>query len=732
MAYKAKDQFFPPSVEGNVKTTGDSTTLGVGEIAFVDINDGVKILTDFSPLNPSAKLAIRMGEPKDNVSRSEDNKAISTIPFKVKDVVNIYVDAPDRAGILVDDFIIGYNGEEGSEIDIDNAENELIELTLKGDLMGMIGLPDRKHVARVNLTAPIEGTKGVDWTMHEIVENAYLELKNYKLPGNIPITEYVDIILVNSENPETLPGTASTFYSLVLSDEGTQSNLGAVQAQYPALDVKRLSWEAGKSTYSVIGTSLPAAYQAKADFILKGCEACPAGYSAIEQGVVYEVVLENDGADATATVQALPGAVALSAVLNETVGDTTTYSVVLDDELTAGEIATFIGSNPTASINLISKDVADLCESATPASVAWVAGESCNSTTERYTITLKNDDCSGNRLADLQLAYPGLTISVAFTAASSELTLSGTSGTANVTIDGVNYLATFNADLTTTASDFVTAHAAAILSATGQVVTANAGVLTFAVTADSFDEPSIANVSGDLAGAVVTTYTDDEFACQTRYETTVNTNLVCEECDAIFRDVFVSEGPGLFEGIGWVKAAKTYSSTAKMGIRVRGKEAKLGGNEMLRDDMFFFWGSVEISLVGGYPTYTNESYLAGTNERFTVKYFSRKADAQNLGGNLRKYEEEAQMHFRGRGRYVGNNYGKIVSGQETRLDPFSQYPIYSVTIAPHKYVSNFQQPQNGAFTYHFILPLGKQEAFEGVLNKLAAAAGLPQVQAVSK
>lgn len=732
MAYKAKDQFFFPSVEGNVKTTGDSTTLGVGEIAFVDINGGVKILTDFSPLNPSAKLAIRMGEPKDNVSRSEDNKAISTIPFKIKDVVNIYVDAPKREGVLVDDFVIGYNGEDGSEIDLDNAENELIELTLKGDLMGMLGLPDCKHVARVNLTAPIEGVKGVDWTMHEIIEKAYLELENYKLPGNIPITDYVDILLVNSENPETLPGTASNFYSLVVTDEGTYSNLGAIQAQYPTLDVKKLKWESGKSTYSVIGTSLPAAYQPKASFLLKGCDDCPAGYSAIEQGVVYEVVLENDGADATATVQALPGAVALSAVLNETVGDTTTYSVVTDDELTAGEIATFIASNPTASINLISKDVTDLCETALPATIAWVAGESCNATTERYTITLKNDDCSGNRLAELQAAYPNLTISIAYTAASSALTLSGTTGTANVNIDGTDYLATFNTSLTTTASDFVTAHAANILTNHGYVVTANAGVITFAATTDSFAEPTITNATGDLAGAVVTTYTEDGFACQTKYETTVATNLVCEECDPIFRDTFVSEAPGIFDGVGWKKVEKTYSATAKMGIRVRGKRAQLGGNEFLRDDMFFYDGSVEISLVGGYQTYTNESYLAGTNERFTVKYFSRKADAQNLGGNLRKFEEEAQMHFRGRSRYVGNNYGKIVNGQETRLEPFAQYIIYSVTIAPHKFVSNFQQPQNGAFNYHFILPLGKQEAFETVLNKLAAAAGLPQVQAVSK
>lgn len=638
MAYKAKDQFFPALVDGNVRTTGSSLTLGVGELAFVDINkttkDGVKILADFSPIDPSAKLAIRMGEPKDNVSRSEDNKAISTIPFKLEDVVNIYADAPVRPGVKVDDFIIGYNGTAGSEIELDNAENEAIEVCLKGDLMGMIGLPDRKHVARINLTAPIDGVKNTDWTMHEIVENAYLELKNYKLPGNIAITDYVDVMLVNSENP-ILPGVASTFYSLVLSDDGTQSSLGKVQAQYPALDVKRISWEGGNTTYSVIGASLPTAYQATADFILKGCAACPAGYTTLSQGVVYEVVIE-DPTDLTATVQALPGATVSTAILNDTVGDTNTYSVVTDDALTQGEIDTFITANPTAVINLINADVADLCESATPAAVVWVAGESCNTDTEAYSIVLPDDECGVARLAELQLAYPDLTIAQGASA-----------------------------------------------------------------------------------------------ACQTTYTTTVNTNLVCDECDDIFRDVFVSEGPALYDNVAWIKTPKVYSPTALMGIRVRGKRATLSGSELLRDDMPFFDGSVEISLAGGYPTYTNESYLFGTNDRFTVKYMSRKADAQNLGGNLRKFEEEAQMHFRGRGRYVGNNYGKMVNGQETRLKGLANYITYSVTIAPHNYVSNFQQAQNGATTYHFLVELGKQGALEGVLNKLAAATGLPQVQAVS-
>lgn len=652
MAYKPKDQFFPALVEGNVKTTGSSLNLGVGELAFVDISkttrDGVKILTDFSNLAPTSKLAIRMGEPKDNISRSEDNKPISTIPFKLKDVTNIYVDAPQREGILVDDFVIGFNGQDGSEITLDNAENEVIEVCLKGDVMGMIGLPDRKHIARINLTAPIDGVKNTtdavapsdEWTMHEIVENAFLELKNYKLPGNIAITEFVDIMLVNSENPATLPGTGSTFYNLVLTDEGTYSALGSVQAQYPDLDVKRVKWQSGKSTYSVIASATPADYQPKSDFILKGCEDCPTGYTELAQGFVYEITLSNDGADETAIVQAIPGATAGTAILNEIVGDTSVYSVVTDDALTDTEIEAFITANPTATLTLIAKDVVDLCEGAALPVVTWSEGETCNTTTETYTITLKDTDCGDDRLAELQAAYPNLTVAIS-----------------------------------------------------------------------TAIPPS---------------------ACQTTYETTVNTNLVCDECDPIFRDVFVSQGPGIYDNVPWTKAPKTYSGSAKMGIRVRGKRATLSGNEFLRDNMPFFDGSVEISLVGGFPTYTNESYLFGTNDRFTVKFFSRKADAQNLGGNLRKFEEEAQMHFRGRSRYYYNNYGKIVNGQETRLEGLENYIVYSVTIAPHKFDSNFQQPQNGAFTYHFPVSLGKQEDLEEILNSLAAAAGLPQVQAVSK
>ena len=81
-----------------------------------------------------------------------------------------------------------------------------------------------------------------------------------------------------------------------------------------------------------------------------------------------------------------------------------------------------------------------------------------------------------------------------------EIALTGTSGTANINIDGTDYLTTFNTDLTTTAADFVTTNAGAISGAHNITVTDNAGVLTFSGT--GLTNITIANASGDLSGTV--------------------------------------------------------------------------------------------------------------------------------------------------------------------------------------------------------------------------------------
>lgn len=77
------------------------------------------------------------------------------------------------------------------------------------------------------------------------------------------------------------------------------------------------------------------------------------------------------------------------------------------------------------------------------------------------------------------------------------VTLTGTSGTANVIVGGVEYLATFTTNLTTSAANFVTSHAAALL-ALGITVTANSGVLTFSALTESLPTITVENVTTDL------------------------------------------------------------------------------------------------------------------------------------------------------------------------------------------------------------------------------------------
>jgi hypothetical protein len=112
------------------------------------------------------------------------------------------------------------------------------------------------------------------------------------------------------------------------------------------------------------------------------------------------------------------------------------------------------------------------------------------------------------------------------------VTLSGSSGTANINVNGVNYLATFATSLTVTASNFVTAHAAALLAA-GIVVTANTGVLTFTanVSGVDFTLSGITNASGNLTGLVANTKAQADFEIHTDLHNTTGNFTVLQILD---------------------------------------------------------------------------------------------------------------------------------------------------------------------------------------------------------
>lgn len=85
------------------------------------------------------------------------------------------------------------------------------------------------------------------------------------------------------------------------------------------------------------------------------------------------------------------------------------------------------------------------------------------------------------------------------------VTLTGTSGTANITLaGGLTKLATFDTDLTTTAENFVTVHSAAYALVNITLTSDGADLIfTSAVAGTYFVQPVVVNVTGDLDGTVV-------------------------------------------------------------------------------------------------------------------------------------------------------------------------------------------------------------------------------------
>ncbi len=122
------------------------------------------------------------------------------------------------------------------------------------------------------------------------------------------------------------------------------------------------------------------------------------------------------------------------------------------------------------------------------------------------------------------------------------ITLAGTSGTASITdAGGLTKTVTFNNNLTTTASDFVTAFAADYL-AQDIVLTSSTVDLIFTanVAGTGFTNPAIANVTGDLTGTVVNTTLNDDPIIIGNLEHLIFT---ATSANAINREVYSVEYP---------------------------------------------------------------------------------------------------------------------------------------------------------------------------------------------
>lgn len=284
MASHAPQTLFFVTNQGSVSTTGGSTRIAKGQLGLVDKGGvptaaGLPVVTAVTPIatDRNRLYELRLGIAPLTPTRSQSNKAYSTVPFKLSEIVDVKVNYP-KMGVSVDEFIIGYNGiNPDTALVMSNGDNEVIDITLSGEAIGMLGYPEAKVTVKLYLEAPNTGS----FTMHEIVEKGVERLKDVTLVGGVSILNYIDITPVNSTNAASVTGTNFTFYTLKVNDKGNHTALGLVQARYPGLVVKRESFvpgtaTSGVSTYVVLGTSLPSAFSvAVATLADANCDGIP-------------------------------------------------------------------------------------------------------------------------------------------------------------------------------------------------------------------------------------------------------------------------------------------------------------------------------------------------------------------------------------------------------------------------------------------------------------------------
>jgi hypothetical protein len=256
----------------------------------------------------------------------------------------------------------------------------------------------------------------------------------------------------------------------------------------------------------------------------------------------------------------------------------------------------------------------------------------------------------------------------------------------------------------------------------GETCSAIPETYTITLADDECGENKLDKLQKAYPNLVITTGMGSSALCQTTYTTTVLSNIVCEDCSAEFRDLFVTEAPQEFERVAWEKPAKVYYPLAKMGIKITGKDFIMSGSEEYRDDIPFYATSTRISIAGGYTTMISENFIAGTG-RYAVKMLSMAEEPEAYGGMLRDQEERSRIYFDGTHRLEGNNYGKFVMGQETRLKGLVQYVDYALTVNVKTPIMNLGTG-NEKITYIIRVEVGYHQAVENLLNSLATAAGL--------
>lgn len=378
-------------------------SLGVGQIGILDAKTNVATTTPTYAKNKALKLV--WGTPDLNAGEfaGVPNENEYTKLIKGKKITGFRSKAAQRGQTPI--WTVGWSGDiaDTNTLYANPGQHKSLFIKLTGTIIER--LYSKQGIIKEFVTTPacLDACSDNCGTVlcTDIANDLVKQINNDK-----DFKKFIRAKSLITCNPSSSPTVTNAYeFTLSVCDEGNDAALGIVQAQYPGLVITRKARFGSTSIYSEIQltNSAPSAFTSQNVFIAE-CTTCPTGYTFTAAANVFQVTT----ATTHAAPSGLPGQIAASLlssgpqynVYYVTTATTQSVSAFITAATAANYSATFIGEQ------------SKVCQQTTPVSVSWGAGDTLNQQSATYTITLADSVCGTNRLADLQAAYPTLTISV--------------------------------------------------------------------------------------------------------------------------------------------------------------------------------------------------------------------------------------------------------------------------------------------------------------------------------
>ena len=267
-------------------------------------------------------------------------------------------------------------------------------------------------------------TCGENFACEELVDNLIDQINKRNLIGNVPLTPqpdgksgFIKVSKITScDSPSGYQTTNCEKWTLEVADNGTQADLGVVQAQYPSDTVERISRSGITSTYQIIvcDGSTPTDFDSTTLATIPNCENCtdcPSGYTETTEVPVFVITRDDAGTAATLATLKVDYAgitISSSAVITSHVPGVTTYTIYGNAGTTLAQMTARATAVAKGDAVIQSGTLQSVCTPPVTA-IAWVdCNATCTKATQTWTVTVGDTVCGESRLTELQAYYENI------------------------------------------------------------------------------------------------------------------------------------------------------------------------------------------------------------------------------------------------------------------------------------------------------------------------------------